>query len=529
MMDEELVWLMRLAMDADINLSQMARLRQRLTKLQFCTSLLHLYLCEAMMRKRWLPTGRVFGTDVHEDIRLLEHIANEAENARDNIEPHMVVMQWVSNSDLFDECLSAVMDAAFGDAVFRLAMGVVEAPYPHQVAERCYSLLSVLFSENVCAKFTNAVLRQARTVAGCVVERAGASGSYDELVDMVRNRRAGKMRLWSRVVDYVVQGVLEQDLDGLKAYARACLMGSRACAGGLMEIIQDQMAPVIKECILESVAAKNVEHALSLYVAFNATIKASEDHAGVVESFSGKTLYAAVMASCPGGMDVLLAYIGRLPRDELNAFVRVAVARIVKSLYTETNVNKHLALKHAMDLHPQMLSSSLGALTRKYMAGTLRVPMVPACVPDGGPDVALVPVNAYTAPCQVPSAELRAPPSLADHLGLALDRADTAYTVTPLAAFGRAELTLTTSCGELDIVCSSAHLVCIVLMSEAGRRGVAVEDAAAHLGGDARLAEMSLLRLCREKIARKRTVDGARRFVVNAKREVGDSPLSIFN
>ncbi|ASF89961.1 hypothetical protein SePPVgORF008 [Seal parapoxvirus] len=534
MMDEELTLLLCHAMEVELSITQTTKLRRRLTKLRLNSYVVIMSLKEAMARKSWMPPGRILGTDVSEDIRMLEYMVSEVDSARENVEPYFYAIQWSHNSDVFDECLHDVMDSRFGDAVPRLALGVVESRYPHLMMDRCYTCLQALFSEDASVRFANSLVRYSATLAGALVDRSREpGGSYDELVDMVRHRNISKLRLWPRVVDAAVADVVEMDLDGLKAYCRTCLMTSRFTAGGLLEIIKDHMAPIIVECIETSIAENNMERALNMYVNFNSSIRASSLYESVAARMSAKTLYAAVVAAPSSNIAALVSYISRLPRDELNAFVRVAAARIVKSVYTETALDKHLSLKLAMELYPQMISPLLSDLVRKHMAGALRLPMLPLSMEhDSGvrnAEMVLVPVNVYTAPTTVPSSALTPPPSLKALVDSAMERANTVYEVTPLAAFGRAEITIATSHGELEVVCSTAHLVCIAMMDEAGKVGVSVEDVTAHLGGNSRLAEMSLMRLSREKIAKKRTVDSAKRFVLNTRRGVSDSPLSVFD
>ncbi|WZD65492.1 hypothetical protein [Bovine papular stomatitis virus] len=535
-MDEELITLLGFAMDSEMPLSHMNKLRRRLTKLRMNSFAVIMCLREAILRKAWLPSGSMLGTDITDDVRLLEFVVSEVDSARENIEPYLVTVQWTHNADIFDECMREAMEALFGDSVQRLAMGVVESRYPHLVAERCNSCLAALMPEDASVRFVNAILRYSGNMAGAIVDRSREAGSHEELADMVRQQHASKMRMWPRVVGAVVSGVVETDIEGLKAYCRTCLLAARFSAGGLLDVIKDHLAGIVVECIDSHVADRNLERALSLYIHFHSAIVREGLHAAVLTKLSGKTLYSAAVSAPPCDTDTLLSYIARLPKDELAGFIRVATARIVKSLYTEVGLEKHLSLKIAMERYPQMVSSSLNDLSRKYMAGTLRIPLLSPPSPmehDGpapahDPTMTLVPVNVYMLPTTVPEAELTPPESLRGALERALERADTSYDLTPLSAFGRAEVTLTTSHGDLDVICSTAHLVCLVLMEEASRTGVTSEEVARFLGGDARLAEMALLGLCREKIAKRRTVDSVKRFFLNTRREVLDSPVLVF-
>ncbi|WZD65880.1 hypothetical protein [Bovine papular stomatitis virus] len=535
-MDEELITLLGFAMDSEMPLSHMHMLRRRLTKLRLNSFAVIMCLKEAIMRKAWLPGGSILGADISDDVRLLEFVVSEVDIARENIEPYLVTVQWTHNSDIFDECVREAMDALFGDAVPRLAMGVVESRYPHLVAERCNSCLTALMPEDASVRFVNAIMRYSGNMAGAIVDRSRDTGSHEELADMVRQQHTSKIRLWPRLVCMVVAEVVAIDLDGLKAYCRACLSAARFSAGGLLDVVKDHLAGIVVECIESHVAERNLERALSLYVHFHAAIATAGLQPAVASKLSGKALYAAAVAAPPCDTDALLSYVARLPRDELAGFVRVATARIVKSLYTEAGLEKHLSLKIAMERHPQMVSPGLNDISRKYMAGTLRIPLLSPPSPmehDGAapahdPTMTLVPVNVYTLPTHVPEAELTPPDSLRAVLEGALERADTSYDLAPLAAFGRAEVTLTTSHGDLDVICSTAHLVCLVLMEEAGKSGVAGEEVVRFLGDDARLAEMALLGLCREKIAKRRTVDSVKRFFLNTRREVLDSPVLVF-
>ncbi|AIZ77266.1 hypothetical protein SB87_gp013 [Parapoxvirus red deer/HL953] len=539
MEQEELTLLMCYAMEQELTVAQMNRLRLRLTKLRMNVFVAVSCLREAIARKSWLPAGSILGQDIADDVRLLEFMVQEVDRARENVEPYFQVAQWVFNADVFDECLRESMDLMFGDAVPRLALGVVEARYPHMMADRLYACLTALFTEDASVRFANSIMRHSGTMAGCLVERSRELGNcHDELADMVRHRNNSKLRLWPRIVDVVVSEVMETDVAGMREYCRHCLMNARIVAGGLLDMVKDYMTPVIVECIDLHVKEKNLDRALCLYIHFNAAVRSSNAAASVAAHFSGRNLYAAVVAAPPYEVDMILSYVGRLPKEDLSGFLRVATARIVKSIYTETALEKHLALKMAMEMHPQMISPSLSELVRRFMGGTLRLPMLPAPAPmehDGAedrrhdPDMALLPINAYTTPTPTPPAELMPPASLRRAVETAIGRADTVYEVTPLAAFGRAEVSIPVAGGEVDVVCSSAHLVCIVMMDDAGREGVTVEEVAAHLGGDLRLAEMSLLSLCREKIAKRRSVDSVRRFSLNTRREPSETPIIVFN
>ncbi|WGD01187.1 PP125 [Orf virus] len=539
-MEEELTHLIAQAMEMDLSVAHISRLRRLLTKLRVNTFTAVACMREAIARKSWLPPGRMLGTDINEDMTVLEYMVQEVDNARENIEPYLCVIQWAHNTDVLDDCLREAMDEMYGECVLRIGRGVVECRFPHLVADRCYSCLSALFSEDACVRFTNELMRQSRTMARCIVDRAHEpGGSYDELVDMVRHQNVSKVRLWPRVVANVVEDVIAADLEGLMAYCRTCLMSARVASGGLIDLIKDRMGPLIVECIETHVAEGNLDRALCLYVNYVAVLKTHGLHARALEKLSGKTLYGAVVAAPPCDTDMLLSYIERLPREELAAFARVAFARIVKSVYTGVNLEKHISLKLAMELYPPMASSALNDLVRRLMSGRLLLPLLPPPQPmehDGeesghhDPEMVLMPVNVYTVPTPVPLAAMTPPESLRGAVESALARADTAYDVAPLAAFGRAELTIPAAAGrEQEVICSSAHLVCIVLMDEAGKTGVTVEDAARHLGNDARLAEMTLTSLCKEKIAKRRTVDGMKRFALNPRLEARDSPMVVFN
>ncbi|ADC53785.1 hypothetical protein [Pseudocowpox virus] len=539
-MEEELTRLIGQAMEMELTVAHMSRLRRLLTKMHISSFTAIACIREAIARKSWMPPGRSLGTDINEDMVVLEYMVQETDNARENIEPYLCVIQWAHNTDIFDDCLRESMDEMYGECVPPLGRGVVECRFPHLVADRCYSCLNALFNEDACVRFTNEIMRYSRTMAGHIIERAHQpEGSYDELMDMVRHCNVSKVRLWSRVVANVVEDVIAMDLEGLLAYCRTCLMSSRYTTSGLMELVKDRMGPLVVECIEAHIAESNLERALCLYVNYVAVLKTQGLHEAVLTKLSGKTLYGAVIATPPCETDMLLSYIGRLPREELAAFARVAFARIVKSLYTGVNVDKHISLKLAMEMYPMLVSSSLNDLVRRLMSGRLLLPLLPPPQPmehDGeeaqghDPEMALMPVNVYTVPTPVPTAVLTPPESLRAAVESVIARADTAYDVAPLAAFGRAEITITAAGGrEQEVICSSAHLVCIVMMDEAGKTGVSVEEVARHLGNDARLAEMSLIGLCKEKIAKRRTVEGTKRFILNLRLKARDSPMVVFN